>query len=51
MFNDDIFYGSGLIYDTELATAQGQAQVDDLVLDNDLASYFLGVCQNVPISV
>ena len=46
MFNAEVCYGSGLVYDTELATAQVQAQVDDLVLDNDLASYFLGVCQD-----
>ena len=46
MFNAEICYGSGLVYDTELATAQVQAQVDDFVLDNDLASYFLGVCQD-----
>ena len=40
MFNAEVCYGSGLVYDTGLATAQ----VDDFMLDNDLASYFLGVC-------
>ena len=45
MFNAEVCYGSGLVYDTELATAQVQAQVDDFMLDNDLASYVLGVCQ------
>ena len=44
MFNAEVCYGSGLVYDPELATAQ--AQVDDFMLDNDLASYFLGVCQD-----
>ena len=44
VFNAEVCYGSGLVYDTELATAQ--AQVDDFMLDNDLASYFLGVCQD-----
>lgn len=44
MFNAEVCYGSGLVYDTELATAQ--AQVDDFMLDNDIASYFLGVCQD-----
>ena len=39
MFNAEVCYGSGLVYDTELATAQVQAQVDDFMLDNDLASY------------
>ena len=46
MFNAEVCYGSGLVYDTELATAQVQPQVDDFMLDNDLASYFLGVCQD-----
>ena len=46
MFNAEVCYGSGLVYDTELATAQVQAQVDDFMLDNDLASYLLGVCQD-----
>ena len=46
MFNAEVCYGSGLVYDTWLATAQVQAQVDDFMLDNDLASYFLGVCQD-----
>ena len=39
MFNAEVCYGNGLVYDTELATAQVKAQVDDFVLDNDLASY------------
>ena len=42
MFNAEVCYGSELVYNTEFATAQ--AQVDDFMLDNDLASYFLGVC-------
>ena len=46
MFNAEVCYGSGLIYDTEQATAQIQAQVEDLTTDNDLSSYFLGVCQD-----
>ena len=46
MFNAEVHYGSGLVYDTELATAQVQAQVDDFMQDNNLASYFLGVCQD-----
>ena len=39
MFNAEVCYGNGLVYNTELATAQVKAQVDDFVLDNDLASY------------
>ena len=46
MFNAEVCYGSGLVYDTKLATAQVKSQVDDFMLDNDLASYFLGVCQD-----
>ena len=46
MLNAEVCYGSGLIYDTEQATAQIQAQVEDLTADNDLSSYFLGVCQD-----
>ena len=45
MFNAEVCYG-GLIYDTEQATAQIQAQVEDFTTDNDLSSYFLGVCQD-----
>ena len=32
MFNAEVCYGSGLVYDTELATAQVQAQVDEFML-------------------
>ena len=39
MFNAEVCYGSGLVYDTEFATAQVKAQVDDFMQDNDLASY------------
>ena len=46
MFNAEVCYGCRLVYNTEQATAQVQAQVDDFMLDNDLASYFLGVCQD-----
>ena len=46
MFNAEVCYGSGLTYDTTQATAQVQQAVDDFTADNDLASYFLGVCQD-----
>ena len=46
MFNAEVCYGSGLTYDTTQATAQTQQAVDDFAADNDLASYFLGVCQD-----
>ena len=46
MFNAEVCYGSGLVYDTSAATAQTASQVDDFLADNDLPTYFLGVCQD-----
>ena len=46
MFNAEVCYGSGLVYDASTATAQVQGHVDDFFADNDMASYFLGVCQD-----
>ncbi|MCM1320290.1 MAG: hypothetical protein NC217_07925 [Muribaculaceae bacterium] len=46
LFNAEVCYGSGLRYDTCIATAPVKNEVDDFLLDNDLASYFLGVCQD-----
>lgn len=46
MFNAEVCYGSGLQYDTAQAADAVAADVDDFTLDNDLASYFLGVCQD-----
>ena len=46
MFNAEVCYGSGLVYDTSTATAQTKSQVEDFTADNDIATYFLGVCQD-----
>ena len=46
MFNAEVCYGSGLVYNTEQATEQVRSEVDDFTSDNDIASYFLGVCQD-----
>ncbi len=46
MFNAEVCYGSGLQYNCDAATAQTKAAVDEFLLDNDLSSYFLGVCQD-----
>ena len=46
VFNAEICYGSGLVYDTCVASAVTKNEVEDFLLDNDLASYFLGVCQD-----
>ena len=51
MFNAEVCYGSGLVYDTELATTQVQTQVDDFIQDNDLAKYqmpnFIDIVNNI----
>ena len=39
MFNAEVCYGSGLVYDTSTATEQVQTQVEDFMADNDIASY------------
>ena len=46
MFNAEVCYGSGLVYNTEQATERVRSEVDDFTSDNDIASYFLGVCQD-----
>ena len=46
MFNAEVCFGSGLRYDTCLATASVKNEVEDFFLDNDIASYYLGVCQD-----
>lgn len=46
IFNAEVCFGSGLIYDTAQGSASVKSEVEDFTLDNDLASYFLGVCQD-----
>lgn len=46
MFNAEVCYGSGLTYDTCLADPQTVRDVEEFLGDNDLPSYFLGVCQD-----
>lgn len=46
IFNAEVCYGSGLRYDTCVATAKVKSEVEDFTLDNDLAAYFLGVSQD-----
>ena len=46
MFNAEVCFGSGLRYDTCLATDAVKSEVEDFFLDNDIASYYLGVCQD-----
>lgn len=46
LFNAEVCYGSGLQYCTAKASADVAQEVEDFLLDNDLASYFLGLCQD-----
>ena len=46
LFNAEVCFGSGLRYDTCIASPQVKREVEDFLLDNDLAAYFLGVCQD-----
>ncbi len=45
-FNAEVCYGSGLQYTATDASASVKSAVEDFTLDNDLASYFLGVSQD-----
>ena len=45
-FNAEVCYGSGLQYCTSEASAKVKNDVEDFLLDNDLAAYFLGICQD-----
>ena len=46
LFNAEVCYGSGLVYDTAEAKRKVQQEVQHFQMDNDIASYFLGVCQD-----
>lgn len=45
-FNAEICYGAGLQYNTDQCDACTRNEIDDFFLQNDIASYFLGVCQD-----
>ena len=45
-FNAEVCYGSGLQYCATEASASVKSAVEDFLLDNDLAAYFLGICQD-----
>lgn len=45
-FNAEVCYGSGLQYCSTEASASVKSAVDDFRLDNDLAAYILGICQD-----
>lgn len=46
MFNAEVCYGSGLIYNTDNSTKNVREEIDDFFLSNSIPSYFLGVCQD-----
>ena len=46
IFNAEVCYGSGLVYNTDKASASTKEQVEDFFLDNNMANYFLGACQD-----
>ena len=46
IFNAEVCYGSGLVYDTTNANSKVKSSVDCFLMDNDVPSYFLGVCQD-----
>ncbi len=46
-FNAEVCYGAGLQYNTDRCTPQVKADIDGFVMNNDLATYFLGVCQDL----
>ena len=46
LFNAEICFGSGLQYNCENASKSTTSEVSDFLLDNDIPSYFLGVCQD-----
>ena len=46
LFNAEVCFGSGLVYDTTQTSPSTADSVEEWLLDNDLASYWLGVCQD-----
>ena len=46
LFNAEVCFGSGLQYNCDTAASAVRDEVEDFTLDNDLAAYFLGVCQD-----
>lgn len=46
LFNAEVCFGSGLQYNCAEASAPTSDSVEEWLLDNDLAAYWLGVCQD-----
>ena len=46
MFNAEVCYGSGLVYNTDETVPAVKEEIEDFFLENDIATYFHGVCQD-----
>lgn len=46
IFNAEVCYGNGVQYNTEACTKQVKDDIQDFLLCNNMATYFLGVCQD-----
>lgn len=46
IFNAEVCYGSGLLYNTSACKGSVKREVEDFALENDLPAYFLGCCQD-----
>ena len=46
IFNAEVCYGNGLQYNTEACTKQVKDEIQDFLLCNNMATYFLSVCQD-----
>ena len=46
-FNAEVCYGAGLQYNTDKCTTQVKDDIDEFFMNNDLATYFLGVSQDL----
>ena len=46
LFNAEVCYGSGIEYNADACSAAVNEEINDFYLDNDIATYFLGACQD-----
>lgn len=46
IFNAEVCYGNGLKYNSDACSQHVKKEIDDFLLCNNMASYFLGVCQD-----
>lgn len=46
-FVSELCYGAGLTYKTENCTPQIQNEIEDFFLDNNIQSYYMGICQDI----